>query len=300
MDYRDSSALQPHHYLSMPFQAPGPGHSKPKSVTFLALRMHQSNVWSLIISAHNPLICCQHYSYCSLHRPWPIRPVPLPRHGRVRITCRLGCLPQTLQFHWCASVSGLCPRNSDLIPHLFLSTCLHTDKLPLTCSSNATVFVPAVYACVNQTIAAQEDFSRAIIQSKKCAGGVFSSAASLQRLRFCNEISGPLVLFAINEAIDPTVFWDIKSIQGIRMPANHEHCSLSDVHHVSTQADLLSRTQADSQALTALPILSTSGCLQHHGAMALWARLCLRSSQVAHIFHVFCHTILFSWLLQLA
>ena len=103
------------------------------------------------------------------------------------------------------------------MPHAFsslASTHAYTDRLPLTCTSNATVFVPAVYACVNQSIAVQEDFSRAIIQSKKCPGGVFSSAALLEQLRFCNEIAGPLVLFAINEPIDPTVFWDIKSIQG--------------------------------------------------------------------------------------
>ena len=173
-------------------------------------------------------------------------------------------------------------------------------ELPLDCSNTSTVYVRAVHACLPIETAQNAAVKHALVETKQCPGGVFTSSDMLQRLRFCNEISGPLVLFAINEAIDPTVFWDIKSIQGTHMPANHEPCSLSYVHHVSTQADLLSRTQADSQALTALPISSTSGRLQHHGAMALWARLCLRSLQVAHIFHVLCHTILFSRLLQLA
>ena len=77
------------------------------------------------------------------------------------------------------------------------------------------MFLSSVYACVLQSQLFFTEYYNAYLQpGRQCAGGHFRSAAQLQRLRLCTVVNDSLVLDGIEEAIDPTVFWDIVDIRG--------------------------------------------------------------------------------------
>ncbi len=57
-------------------------------------------------------------------------------------------------------------------------------------------------------------FSEALLKTKTCIGGVFTTADSLLRLRMCNIVRGSVILENIADPIDTTVFWDIQTITG--------------------------------------------------------------------------------------
>jgi hypothetical protein len=91
-----------------------------------------------------------------------------------------------------------------------------TDQPVLTCEPGS-IFIASIYSCVTQWDTLDPEFGKALLQSKTCPGGVFTTAGSLQRLRMCDVISGSLILENISDAIDTTVFWDIRTIKGTRL-----------------------------------------------------------------------------------
>ncbi len=87
------------------------------------------------------------------------------------------------------------------------------DLPPLECISGE-LFVRAVYACVPVAEAESAEFQTLLNANKVCPGGTFTTARSLQRLRYCNTITSSLILANISQEIDSTIFWDIRSIAG--------------------------------------------------------------------------------------
>ena len=88
-----------------------------------------------------------------------------------------------------------------------------TDQPVLTCEPGS-IFIASIYSCVTQSDTLDPAFGEALLRTKTCPGGVFTTAESLQRLRMCNVVSGSLILENISDAIDTTVFWDIRAIKG--------------------------------------------------------------------------------------
>jgi hypothetical protein len=88
-----------------------------------------------------------------------------------------------------------------------------TDLPVLTCEPGS-VFIAATYSCMSQSDVLDPEFGEALLQSKSCSGGLFTTSESLQQLRMCNEVQGPLILENISDDIDTTVFWDIHTIAG--------------------------------------------------------------------------------------
>ncbi len=92
--------------------------------------------------------------------------------------------------------------------------CQLTGALPLACTNLDEMYVPRIHACLPQQLIASDAVRFELLSSRTCNGGVFTTATSLQRLRFCNQVFGSVVLANITERIDVTVFWDIQSIEG--------------------------------------------------------------------------------------
>ena len=90
------------------------------------------------------------------------------------------------------------------------------------------MFISSIYSCVNNTFLSSADFSNALIRSKTCPGGHFTTADSLARLRFCNIIDGPIAIENIAEDVDPTVFWDINTVTGGIVIRNNAYISSLD------------------------------------------------------------------------
>jgi hypothetical protein len=88
-----------------------------------------------------------------------------------------------------------------------------TDQPVLACEPGS-IFIASIYSCVTQSDTLDPAFGEALLQSRTCPGGVFTTAELLQRLRMCNVVSGSLILENITDAIDTTVFWDIHTIKG--------------------------------------------------------------------------------------
>ena len=79
------------------------------------------------------------------------------------------------------------------------------------------MFLSSVYACVLQSQLGTVEYYNAYLQpGRECAGGHFHSSAELQRLRLCKIVNESIFLDGIGEAIDPTVFWDVEKIAGLR------------------------------------------------------------------------------------
>lgn len=72
----------------------------------------------------------------------------------------------------------------------------------------------AVHACMDRELLETEAVRSALVWARECPGGIFTTAAALQRLRFCDHVQGSLLLAGLHEPIDPTVFWDIDSVDG--------------------------------------------------------------------------------------
>jgi hypothetical protein len=87
------------------------------------------------------------------------------------------------------------------------------DLPPQECQPGS-VFVRDVYACVAITQVQSSKFQALLRAEKVCPGGTFTSASSLQPLRYCNTITSSLILANISQEIDTTIFWDIRSIAG--------------------------------------------------------------------------------------
>ena len=120
------------------------------------------------------------------------------RHAACDATSMV-CLPATIQ-----------QNTSCLTTHVWLA-----GQLPLDCATGTMQYVPAVHACVPLLVAKAVAFRDALAEVSKCTGGVFTSSASLQRLRLCNNITGTVVIQDVDEPIDATVFWDIRAIQSM-------------------------------------------------------------------------------------
>ena len=94
---------------------------------------------------------------------------------------------------------------------------MHAGLPSLTCA-DGMVFLSSVHACVLQSQLSSAEYYNAYLQpGRECAGGHFHSSAELQRLRLCRIVNESIVLDGIGEAIDPTVFWDIEEIAGLRL-----------------------------------------------------------------------------------
>ena len=84
----------------------------------------------------------------------------------------------------------------------------------LACSNASTIFVSAIYACVDSALATSAEFTANLIKTRACQGGVFTSLLELQRLRFCDVVNGDLIIEDLTFDIDATVFWDITTVTG--------------------------------------------------------------------------------------
>ncbi len=104
---------------------------------------------------------------------------------------------------------------ANLVWQLFHSTCwlFVTDLPALTCDRGSS-FIASIYSCVTLADTLDPTFSEALLKTKTCAGGVFTTADSLLRLRMCNIVRGSVILESIADPIDTTVFWDIQTITG--------------------------------------------------------------------------------------
>jgi hypothetical protein len=89
----------------------------------------------------------------------------------------------------------------------------NVDQAIPQCNSSET-FVHAVFACISKDALNDPRVIETLVHSQPCDGGVFDSAISLERLRFCSIVHGDLIAEDIETDIDPTVFWNIKQITG--------------------------------------------------------------------------------------
>ncbi len=87
------------------------------------------------------------------------------------------------------------------------------DLPALTCGRGSS-FISSIYSCVTLADTLDPTFSEALLKTKTCIGGVFTTADSLLRLRMCNIVRGSVILESIADPIDTTVFWDIQTITG--------------------------------------------------------------------------------------
>ena len=121
-------------------------------------------------------------------------------------------VPPPLLIQWFDLCSILKLRSID--SH---SIVMHVGLPSLTCA-DGMVFLSSVHACVLQSQLGSVEYYNAYLQpGRECAGGHFHSSAELQRLRLCSIVNESIVLDGIGEAIDPTVFWDIEEIAGLRL-----------------------------------------------------------------------------------
>ena len=81
-----------------------------------------------------------------------------------------------------------------------------------TCSSNATYFA-TLNECVPDTLLALPAFTSAILRQLSCAGGVISTAAQLESMRFCTHVTGSLVI-TIDVPADYSSLFNIAVIDG--------------------------------------------------------------------------------------
>ena len=89
---------------------------------------------------------------------------------------------------------------------------LLTGLPPLECPINQT-YVIGVHACLSSDIVSRGSFLELLVQVQTCNGGVFTSLHELQRLRFCNYVTGSIIMVNMTEDVDPTIFWDISNIE---------------------------------------------------------------------------------------
>ena len=68
---------------------------------------------------------------------------------------------------------------------------------------------------MDSAIATSSAFTGILIESRVCHGGIFSSFADMQRLRFCDHVIGDLIIENITVDIDATIFWDIITVTGL-------------------------------------------------------------------------------------
>ena len=93
------------------------------------------------------------------------------------------------------------------------SCTINTETSPLACAVNET-FVAAIRLCVPLQFFTLPALYNAITHVNTCPGGVFTTRAQLERLRFCGVVTESIVIDNLTEEIDPTVFWDIEIING--------------------------------------------------------------------------------------
>ena len=84
-----------------------------------------------------------------------------------------------------------------------------------SCGANSTFF-DTLAECVPNSVAALPTFASAITGLLKCPGGTISTKTQLESLRFCYEITGPLIL-TVNDAseYDFYALYDIDSVHGM-------------------------------------------------------------------------------------
>jgi hypothetical protein len=102
---------------------------------------------------------------------------------------------------------------SDVKPNRF-ALMMTTGVLPLVCGGT-TLYVGSIHACVERSQLQATEFQNALLAKEVCPGGVFGSQGQLQRLRFCDEVSGSIEIVDMHETLDATVFWDIEAIAGL-------------------------------------------------------------------------------------
>ena len=96
-----------------------------------------------------------------------------------------------------------------------------TDATALQCLDPATSYIASIHACISSQLLNSTAFVSALLSTTNCIGGAFTTAASLQRLRFCQVVNGPIIMANITGAIDPTVFWDIEEVTGTQSHTDH-------------------------------------------------------------------------------
>jgi hypothetical protein len=102
------------------------------------------------------------------------------------------------------------------------AACLLAGLRPMQCDEGS-LFVEILHACVRHSDLDGSEFITAVTSDKVCAGGLFTTAASVKRLRFCNRIVGSIVLSNIEDEFDTSVFWHIRQISGSLLSAVDLH-----------------------------------------------------------------------------
>jgi hypothetical protein len=90
---------------------------------------------------------------------------------------------------------------------------LEGSFVPAPCPENHT-YVPELDDCVAESIATMASFIEALGRKKTCNGGHIIHTAELERLRYCQIITGDLIIETLDPMADYSVLFDITEIQG--------------------------------------------------------------------------------------
>ena len=90
--------------------------------------------------------------------------------------------------------------------------CFLGAQVAPTCIGAASYFA-SINECVSVQIASTKTFVSALLQQRTCNGGLIQTQSDLERLRFCQVVTGNLIINASSVA-DFTALFDIQTIQG--------------------------------------------------------------------------------------
>jgi hypothetical protein len=98
------------------------------------------------------------------------------------------------------------------------------SRVAQSCGSNANYF-SSIDECVLLAIASLTKFLTAYQNVVSCPGGVVSSNADLEAYRFCQYITGSLVIQFYDLSADFSVLYDLTSLDGLTivMPSSEIH-----------------------------------------------------------------------------
>ena len=85
-------------------------------------------------------------------------------------------------------------------------------RITPTCSAESTFFAP-IAECIPVALASTNEFLVALTGKRTCNGGLIQTQSDLERLRFCQVVTGNLIINASSVA-DFTALFDIQTIQG--------------------------------------------------------------------------------------
>ena len=93
--------------------------------------------------------------------------------------------------------------------------------VPLTCGAGQAYF-SSIYECVSLDIASLPAFLASFQVTKTCDGGMVTTTAGLENLRFCNTVGAGLTISVTDPSADYTALRDVDAIMGtLELPHYH-------------------------------------------------------------------------------